>query len=54
LEKVIERYEVRRTIGEILDYVRSMALDILPRKIIGEGVDATLDVVRILEEYGGW
>jgi hypothetical protein len=36
LEKVIERYGVRRTIAEILDYVRSMALDILPKKMGGE------------------
>jgi hypothetical protein len=32
LGKVIEKYGVRRTIGEILDYVRSMALDVLPRE----------------------
>jgi hypothetical protein len=35
LERVAERYGVRRTMGEILDYVRSMALDILPRKVVG-------------------
>jgi hypothetical protein len=36
LEKVIEKYGVRRTISEMLDYVRSMALDILPRKVVGK------------------
>jgi hypothetical protein len=36
---VIERYGVKRTIGEILDYVRSMALDILPRKVVGKKVE---------------
>jgi hypothetical protein len=37
LEKVVEKYGVRRTIGEILDYVRSTALDILPKKVVGGG-----------------
>jgi hypothetical protein len=40
-----------------LDYVRrSMVLDVLPRRVMGEGggMDATLDVMRILEEYGRW
>jgi hypothetical protein len=35
LERVAERYGVRRTIGEILDYVRSMVLDVLPRRVMG-------------------
>jgi hypothetical protein len=46
LERVAERYGVRRTIGEILDYAKAMALDILPRKVVrgeevrGDGHDA--------------
>jgi len=34
LEKAIEKYEVRRTMSEILDYVRTMTLGIFLRKII--------------------
>ena len=34
LEKAIEKCEVRRTMSEILDYVRTMTLGILLRKII--------------------
>jgi hypothetical protein len=34
---MIEKYGVRRMIAEILDYVRSMALDILPKKVVGGG-----------------
>ena len=32
LEKAVERYGVRRVISEILDYIRAIALDVLPRK----------------------
>jgi DNA-directed RNA polymerase specialized sigma subunit len=38
LEKAMEGYGVKRMIGEILDYVRAIALDILPRKVMGEDV----------------
>jgi len=32
LEKAAERYYVRRAINEILDYIRIIALNALPRK----------------------
>jgi transposase len=32
LEKAAERYDVRKAINEILDYIRTIALNALPRK----------------------
>ena len=34
LEKMIERYDARRTIGEILDYVMSTTLKYFPKEAI--------------------
>jgi len=31
LERIVERRDVRKAINEILDYIRAITLDILPR-----------------------
>jgi uncharacterized protein YfeS len=40
---------VKQIIGEILDYVRAMALDILSRKVMGKDVERKED-----ERDGEW
>jgi hypothetical protein len=49
----MERYGVRQTIGEILDYVRSsvIALDILPRKSVWKGaeINERFERLKIIE-----
>jgi len=64
LERVVERYSVKRAISKILDYVRAITLNILPRgnggKVYGRDECGggskvglmSMEITRILEDHG--